>query len=58
MVFAFLFCWLLLTKKGNSNQDERRNLVKRLKEILGHGKIRYIIGDREFGGVHCWTKSV
>ena len=53
--FSVPLCWSLLDKKGNSNQGERRDLVKRLIEILGPGKISYIIGDREFGGVH-WYK--
>ncbi|MBK6499086.1 MAG: transposase [Saprospiraceae bacterium] len=45
--------WSLLNKKGNSNQGDRWDLLNKIIDKVGAGKIKYIIGDREFGGV-CW----
>ncbi|HMP30685.1 MAG TPA: IS4 family transposase [Saprospiraceae bacterium] len=47
--------WSLLNKKGNSNQGERWDLINKIIEKIGPRKIKYIIGDREFGGEY-WYK--
>jgi transposase len=47
--------WSLLNKKGNSNQGDRWDLLNKIVDKIGPGKIKYIIGDREFGGIY-WYK--
>jgi hypothetical protein len=47
--------WSLLNKKGNSNQGDRWELLNKIVDKIGSGKIKYIIGDREFGGIY-WYK--
>lgn len=47
---AFPVLWLLLDKKGNSNSDERMDLLDRFQEVFPDAKIAYLSGDREFIG--------
>jgi len=47
---AFPLFWILLPKKGNSNTKERIQLINQFLDILGHHKINYLTGDREFIG--------
>lgn len=47
--------WSLLNKKGNSNQGDRWDLLNKIIDKIGPGRIKYIIGDREFSGVY-WYK--
>jgi len=47
--------WSLLDKKGNSNQGDRWDLLDKIIEKVGSGKIKYIIGDREFGGIYWYN---
>ena len=47
---AFPLFWVLLPKKGNSNTKERIQLINQFLDILGHHKINYLTGDREFIG--------
>lgn len=47
---AFPVVWTMLDKQGNSNTEERINLVERLTRIFPHAEIAYLTGDREFIG--------
>ncbi len=40
----------MLDKKGNSNQEERIDLLSRFIDIFGHKCIRSVVADREFIG--------
>jgi hypothetical protein len=42
--------WLLLPKKGNSNEEERIELMNRFIAIFGKGVIYDLLADREFIG--------
>jgi hypothetical protein len=42
--------WTLLPKRGNSNEQERRQLLKRYLRLFGRESIDCIMGDREFIG--------
>lgn len=42
--------WSLLNKKGNSNYQERVNLIKRFTDQFGSECINGLLGDREFIG--------
>ena len=42
--------WSLLPKKGNSNEQERIELLDRFFSIIGEGKIYNLLADREFIG--------
>lgn len=46
--------WLVLNKRGNSNQRERIALLKRFISRFGGGQIKGVLGDREFIGEHWW----
>lgn len=53
---AIPLVWMLLDKRGNSNQTERILLMERLLSNLNEfqsSKIRYLLMDREFTG-HDW----
>ncbi len=55
---AIPLIWMLLDKRGNSNQQERILLVERLLSYLNdgqQGRIRYLLMDREFVGQHWIT---
>ncbi len=45
---AFPILWTTFTKRGNSNMDERIQLIERFIKIFSVHKIRRIFGDREF----------
>jgi hypothetical protein len=45
--------WTMLDKRGNSNQDERKNLIMRYIRLFGLSIIDCIIADREFIGQEC-----
>lgn len=47
---AFPILFDLLNKKGNSNTEERKNIMIRFLEIMGADRIDYLTGDREFIG--------
>lgn len=42
--------WMLLPKKGNSNEEERIELLNRFLSIFGKGVIYNLLADREFIG--------
>lgn len=42
--------WMLLDKKGNSNQNERICLLRSLTQVLEVWRIKVFIADREFVG--------
>ena len=46
--------WLILNKKGNSNQRERIALLSRFIHRFNRHSIRSILGDREFIGQDWW----
>jgi Transposase DDE domain len=43
--------WMLLTKKGNSNIEEQKRLIKSILRLLKGYEV-VIIGDREFGNIN------
>lgn len=47
--------WLELDSRGNSNTDERKNVLKQLISLVGVDKIAYLLADREFIGEE-WFK--
>jgi len=47
---AFPILWLFLPKKGNSNTQERIELMDQFLAIFGSYKIQYLTADREFIG--------
>jgi hypothetical protein len=47
---AIPLMWTLLNKKGNSNCDERIDLINRFISCFGRGVISGILADREFIG--------
>ncbi len=47
---AYPLVWTMLPKKGNSNSDERMDLVDKFREIFPDAEIAYLCGDREFIG--------
>ena len=47
---AFPLLWQMLEKKGNSNQQERIDLMQRFIPLFGKGCINAIVADREFIG--------
>lgn len=47
---AYPLVWEMLEKKGNSNSDERMDLLERFCSIFPNAKVAYITGDREFIG--------
>ena len=40
----------MLEKKGNSNSDERMDLLDRFYQIFPNAEVAYLTGDREFIG--------
>jgi hypothetical protein len=46
--------WLILNKRGNSNQRERIALLQRFIRRFGRKNILGVLGDREFIGDHWW----
>ena len=47
---AFPLFWRLLDKKGNSNTQERIDLLAQFLKVLGSDKIDCLVADREFIG--------
>ena len=47
--------WMMLPKKGNSNTNERKQLVGRYIRLFGADSIECLLADREFVGKH-WFK--
>lgn len=47
---AIPLLWRFLDKKGNSNTQERIDLMKRFLKLFGKEKIAYLTADREFKG--------
>ena len=52
---AFPVVWDFLEKKGNSNSDERMDLLDRFYSIFPDAKVSYLTGDREFIGQEWLT---
>ncbi len=52
---AYPLLWEMLEKKGNSNSDERMDLLDRFREVFPDAEIAYICGDREFIGQQWLT---
>jgi hypothetical protein len=52
---AYPLVWTMLPKKGNSNSDERMDLIDKFREIFPDAKIAYLCGDREFIGKEWLT---
>jgi hypothetical protein len=52
---AFPVVWMLLGKKGNSNTQERKKLIKRLLTLIPAEHIDMLVADREFIG-NTWFK--
>lgn len=52
---AFPLMWIMLDKQGNSNTEERIELIKSFIDLFGKDKIDCIVADREFIG-KCWFK--
>lgn len=50
-----LYWDLLDNKSGNSNSENRINLLSKVIAVLGKDRIRLIVGDREFVGL-SWIK--
>ncbi|MEM8501911.1 MAG: IS4 family transposase [Cyanobacteria bacterium P01_D01_bin.1] len=47
---AYPLVWVMLDKKGNSNTDERIDLMERFYELFPHVEVRCLTSDREFVG--------
>jgi len=47
---AFPICWKILNKKGDSNTEERKELVEEFINIFGVKSIKFLLADREFIG--------
>lgn len=52
---AYPLLWEMLEKKGNSNSNERMDLLERFREIFPEPEVAYICGDREFVGKQWLT---
>lgn len=47
---AFPLVWVMLDKKGNSNTNERIDLMERFYDLFPHTQVRCLTTDREFVG--------
>jgi hypothetical protein len=47
---AFLLIFSMLSKHGNSNCEERIDLINRFIRLFGKSRIDFILADREFIG--------
>lgn len=47
---AYPVVWKMLSKKGNSNSDERMDLLDRFSQIFPDAQVSFLCGDREFVG--------
>lgn len=52
---AFPVAWMMLDKKGNSNSEERMDLLDQFWHIFPHAQVSYVCGDREFIGQEWLT---
>ena len=52
---AFPVLFNLMPKRGNSNTEERIQIVNRYIKLFGKHTINYLVADREFVGEH-WVK--
>lgn len=52
---AYPLVWEMLDKKGNSDSDERMDLLDRFYTIFPDAQVAYICGDREFVGKQWLT---
>lgn len=52
---AYPIVWKMLDKKGNSNSDERMDLLDGFYQIFPDAEIAYLTGDREFVGQQWFT---
>ncbi len=52
---AYPLVWTMLNKKGNSNSDERMDLLDKFRDIFPDAEIAYLCGDREFIGKEWLT---
>ena len=52
---AYPVVWTMLEKKGNSNGDERMDLLDRFYNLFPNAKVAYLTGDREFVGKRWLT---
>ena len=52
---AYPVVWDMLDKKGNSNGDERMDLLDRFYSIFPDAEVAYLTGDREFIGKQWLT---
>lgn len=52
---AYPLVWKMLNKKGNSNSDERMDLLDRFSQIFPDAEVAYLTGDREFVGKQWFT---
>ena len=48
---AYPVVWKILEKKGNSDSEERMDLLDRFDKIFPDAQIAYLCGDREFVGL-------
>ena len=52
---AYPIVWTTLEKKGNSNGDERMDLLDRFYELFPDAEVAYLSGDRELVGKRWLT---
>jgi len=52
---AFPIVWITLSKQGNSNTEERIQLMERFLRVFGRDKIKCLTADREFLGHHWFS---
>ena len=52
---AFPICWMLLSKRGNSNTEERIALMQKLLTRISKSDISIVVADREFIGQEWFT---
>ncbi len=52
---AYPLVWEMLDKKGNSNGNERMDLVDRFYQIFPDAQVAYLTGEREFVGKQWLT---
>ena len=52
---AYPVVWKMLKKKGNSNGDERMDLLDHFYDVFPEAEVSYLTGDREFVGKQWLT---
>jgi hypothetical protein len=52
---AYPLIWEMLEKKGNSDSEERMDLLDRFDKIFPDAQVAYLCGDREFVGKQWLT---